>query len=83
MNGINLEHPPLDRLAAFGLGKLTDAEFAQIEAHIACCVACCERLRHLPTDKLVQLVRGAEDRSLTEESLSALSDETSAPRAIP
>jgi serine/threonine protein kinase/WD40 repeat protein len=83
VNGVKVEHPPLDRLAAFGLGKLRDADFAVIEAHIACCVACCERLRELPTDKLVQLVRGAEDRSVTEEALSALRDETSAPRPIP
>jgi hypothetical protein len=58
VNGTKLEHPSVDLLAAYGLGKLKDAEFAEIEAHIAGCAACCERLRELPGDKIVQLVRG-------------------------
>ncbi|HEY7157135.1 MAG TPA: serine/threonine-protein kinase [Gemmataceae bacterium] len=83
MNGIEQEHPTEDRLSAFGLGKLKDEELAAIEAHVACCDSCCERLRNLPTDKLVQLVRGAEDRSLAEGALSPTRDKVSVPRGIP
>ncbi len=83
MNGAKLEHPRLDRLAAFGLGKLCDTDFAEIEAHLACCVACCERLRDLPNDKLLRLVQSAEATSFTDRVPSALGDETSAPGSIP
>ncbi len=35
-----MAHPPAEKLNAFGLGRLDDAESAEIEAHLATCVAC-------------------------------------------
>jgi urea transport system substrate-binding protein len=37
-------HPPVDRLSDFALGRLSDADSAWIEAHLADCPDCCTRL---------------------------------------
>src|SRR5262249_15366520 len=57
MNAVQLEHPSAEQLTAFGLGKLGPDEQAAVESHVAQCDTCCERLRSLPGDGLVALVR--------------------------
>jgi uncharacterized protein (TIGR03067 family) len=57
MGAIVVEHPPLERLAAFRVGGLGPDEQTEVEGHVAGCDSCCERLRSLPDDALVSLLR--------------------------
>lgn len=50
MSGGALTHPSLEQLAAFGAGRLGDAESAAVEQHLAVCEPCCHRMKVLPTD---------------------------------
>jgi putative intracellular protease/amidase/predicted Ser/Thr protein kinase len=52
-------HPTPDRLAAFGLGKLSHAELAEIEEHVSNCETCCERLGRATADGFADLARAA------------------------
>ncbi len=54
-------HPGPDQLAAFRLGKLSDADFAAFEEHVAGCDDCCRQLKNLPDDSFVCLVRQSTD----------------------
>jgi predicted Ser/Thr protein kinase len=50
-------HPTADELAAFLHGRLTPAEVAALEPHVAECAACCRVLRGLPDDGVVAALR--------------------------
>lgn len=54
---MNATHPTPEQLAAFRLGKLSDAELDEIEQHVAECDSCCGILRDVPDDSFVSLVR--------------------------
>jgi anti-sigma factor RsiW len=45
-----LNHPGDATLRALSLGQLTEAELAQVSAHLADCPACCRRIDQLATD---------------------------------
>src|SRR4051794_14738862 len=55
------QHPGADQLAAFRLGKLGDDALAALEEHVAGCDDCCLRLKNLPDDSFVSLVRQSTD----------------------
>jgi uncharacterized protein (TIGR03067 family) len=61
-----LEHPPLERLAAFRVGNLSPEESTAIEEHVAACDACCASLKSLPDDSLIFLLRRSLDTTETE-----------------
>jgi WD40 repeat protein/tRNA A-37 threonylcarbamoyl transferase component Bud32 len=46
-------HPDSEQLRRFGSGELSGAEAGAVEAHVAACAECCQRLRELPVDPLV------------------------------
>jgi Tfp pilus assembly protein PilF len=50
-------HPALERLCAFGHGRLAADDMAAIEAHVADCEACCQQLEDLDDDGLIVLVQ--------------------------
>src|SRR5262249_22618300 len=52
-----LDHPKMDRLSAFVLGKLESAEAEAIESHLAGCKPCCETLNQIQDDTFVELLR--------------------------
>jgi serine/threonine protein kinase len=53
-------HPSPEQLSAFALGHLTPAELDALEPHVAECAACCQILRELPNDPLIQLLRSCD-----------------------
>src|SRR6516225_7950218 len=63
MNDATLAHPQIDQLIAFGLGKVSPTESAEIERHVAECDACCQKLRTIPGDSLLALVRSADTKT--------------------
>src|SRR5262245_59130038 len=65
---MTLTHPSQEQLAAFRLGKLSDAELDDIERHVAECDSCCGSLRNVPDDSFVSLVRQANDATLAQDS---------------
>jgi Tol biopolymer transport system component len=52
-------HPDPDRLTAFSLGRLDDADSAQVERHLAGCGACRDLAAAAGDDSLVSLLRSA------------------------
>src|SRR5262245_28174666 len=57
MNVAPVPHPRPEELAAFALGQLPPAAREQIETHIARCEACCQALRRVPDDSLLDRLR--------------------------
>ncbi len=56
-------HPPADRLRAFALGQVDEAELSALSAHLAGCPACCALLDGLAApDTLVARLRDAAAR---------------------
>src|SRR5438132_6810168 len=56
-------HPSIERLSAFDSGQLHDAEWEEIERHVAQCATCCEELEALPEDKFAALLRASAGKS--------------------
>src|SRR5947208_147151 len=65
-------HPNVERLKAYGLGRLDPESASQIEQHVATCPTCCDSLVTVPDDKLVSLLRSAVS-SPTERNADASS----------
>jgi WD40 repeat protein len=63
MSGPAADHPPPERLPAFGLGLLSAEESAVIERHVAECDACCRSLLTVADDALVARLRQASSTS--------------------
>ncbi len=59
------QHPTQEKLAAFSLGKLEADESSRIEAHVAACDTCCERLSEVGHDTIVELARAAAKKHST------------------
>ena len=51
------EHPQAERLAAFGLGQLSETESVEMEQHLAECEACMRAVAEVPPDGIVVLLR--------------------------
>jgi len=60
------KHPDADRLRAFGLGRLGGQQSQAIERHIEHCEQCCEVLRNIADDSLVETLRDAERAAAAE-----------------
>jgi formylglycine-generating enzyme required for sulfatase activity len=59
-----LNHPSDEALSAMSLGRLAEAELAQVSAHLTDCPACCRRIDQLATDDrlLACVQKGAASR---------------------
>ena len=57
------KHPTTDELRALSLGRLTEAEFARVSAHLGDCAECCRRIdQTAATDPLLaRLQQGAAE----------------------
>jgi serine/threonine protein kinase len=64
-------HPTLEKLISFDRGQLAGEDLARIEAHVAGCAACCERLANLPENTLGQFLRQV-GRDSTDNSTEKL-----------
>jgi WD40 repeat protein/serine/threonine protein kinase len=53
------QHIPAERLAAFVAGRLSESGRAEVQAHLADCVACCAAADALPDDGLAAELRHA------------------------
>jgi WD40 repeat protein len=58
MRETSVYHPSPERLSAFGLGQLSEAESAEVEAHIEGCAACRAAVASVTPDTLVGLLHG-------------------------
>src|SRR2546423_1848384 len=54
MKQVQSPHPRVEQLAAFCQGRLSPAEQARVEGHIAQCDTCCQALKAVPDDTLVE-----------------------------
>jgi serine/threonine protein kinase len=61
-------HPSLERLSAFDSGRLRDAEWDEIERHVAHCATCCSELEALPEDNFAALLRASAGKSTAPPS---------------
>lgn len=55
------QHPLPQELTAFSQGRLSDAQMAAVETHVAGCDQCCEFLSQTPDDQLADLARAAHE----------------------
>src|ERR1700740_203755 len=53
MKEVSLDHPSVEQLAAFGLGRLNELESATIEEHLSGCDTCCQVVDDVAPDSLV------------------------------
>src|SRR5437016_9511089 len=61
-------HPSLAQLTAFDSGQLEEAEWDDIERHVAQCASCCEEIEALPEDKFSALLRASASKSTVPPS---------------
>lgn len=78
-----MQHPDLDKLTAFGLGLLSEADSAEIERHLSECAACCEKLEYLPADSLVDLLQASEADTPSDLSASVHTVDSGSPASAP
>jgi serine/threonine protein kinase/putative intracellular protease/amidase len=62
-----LDHPTTAALLAYGQGRLSAAEMADIESHLGNCSSCCEVLASAPDDTLVVRAREAATNGFRAE----------------
>ncbi len=74
MNNRELAHPNRSQLEWFVHGKLEDEERERIEQHVAECDSCCEILRSVPHEPLVERMRCTD--TSTGETMSASMPDT-------
>jgi UDP-N-acetyl-D-glucosamine dehydrogenase len=56
MEPTDLWHPTWQELCAFDKGLLSGSRWQQVADHVAACNDCCQRLEHVPSDKLEALL---------------------------
>src|SRR5262249_50052180 len=56
-------HPNREQLAAYGLGKLDDAETAVVAEHLETCEACLKTVENTPSDTFVHALQAARPAS--------------------
>jgi serine/threonine protein kinase len=62
------DHPQPDELQAFLDGRLNGSLQERIEQHVEVCTECCERLRSIPADSLIDRLRAHETLTLVSDS---------------
>jgi uncharacterized protein (TIGR03067 family) len=75
MNEGKPAHPSLNQLVAFGQGRLSEAELADLSDHLSACAECLEKVEASGDDTLISLLRSAS----TEHDQDATPD----PREVP
>jgi serine/threonine protein kinase/biotin carboxyl carrier protein len=73
------DHPNPARLAAFGHGTLDHDELAEVESHLAVCESCRQVLSTLPNDKIVGLLRSAQNQLDLAASLRSAAESRATP----
>jgi serine/threonine protein kinase len=63
-----IDHPHPDELRAFLEGRLSGAVQERVERHIEVCSDCCDQLRLIPEDSLVNRLRAHETIAMVSES---------------
>jgi hypothetical protein len=63
-------HPDPERLAAFGLGHLDEAEALALESHLSACPECSAALERLAADSFVARLRGAATEATHADSIA-------------
>lgn len=76
-------HPSRDQLVAFGLGKLDPASQDEIERHVAKCDACCQALRTVPDDTLLNRIKGDETCAFSPGTIAGTHSARSEPDLPP
>jgi serine/threonine protein kinase len=77
------EHPDGEQLRAFGLGRLGDQQAMAIERHIEHCDQCCEVLRGIEDDSLVETLRDANRAAVAETIVLPEDHAPQPPIAVP
>lgn len=72
MNDAKATHPSAEQLVAYGQGRLSPLEQAGIERHIAECERCCQALRSVPNDTLLEQLRSPHTPSESRRPSPAL-----------
>jgi|GEM_PF-6478256 len=70
MNDVNLAHPGLERLTAYGQGRLGEAELVELSAHLGGCAECREKVEASGDDTLIALLRAADTEHDPDEKKS-------------
>jgi uncharacterized protein (TIGR03067 family) len=70
MNDVKLAHPSLDRLTAFGQGRLGEAELVELSSHLGGCAECREKVEASGADTLIALLRAADTEHDPDEKKS-------------
>jgi serine/threonine protein kinase/WD40 repeat protein/tetratricopeptide (TPR) repeat protein len=75
MNERTREHPTIDELAAFHLGRLDENACAAIEAHLVDCPHCCDRLGELgsPSDPFLARLQALPGRDAGRPAMAPFS----------
>jgi hypothetical protein len=60
MNAEPQTHPAAEQLAAYGLGKLSEADTAAVAGHLEACDACRRTVEGVPPDSFIGMVRSAK-----------------------
>lgn len=62
------DHPQPDELQAFLEGRLDGLLQIRVEQHVEVCTECCERLRSIPADSLIDRLRAHETLTMVSDS---------------
>jgi formylglycine-generating enzyme required for sulfatase activity/tetratricopeptide (TPR) repeat protein len=76
MPGLHTKHPDSEKLTAFGLGRLSEADSKDIEQHLADCADCRTTLDNMPGDSLVNLLQASASDTQAGVNLSSPSSDT-------
>jgi len=76
-----LNHPDDETLLALSLGQLTEAELADVSAHLGDCLVCCNRIDQLATDDCL-LARLQQDAASRKKELVTPAQRRLAVRAL-
>ena len=76
MPALQSDHPNLEKLTAFGLGRLSEADSSSIELHLSNCGECRAKLEDVPADSLVSLLQASASDTLDNLDLSGPSADT-------
>lgn len=72
----NTTHPSNEQLADFLAGKLGRVDQALVEAHVEDCAECCELLRSLPDETLLQRMRRDDTAFFPDDTQDGLASAT-------
>jgi len=81
MNNLKFAHPTRDRLMAFGQGRLSESELAELSAHLVECDKCRAKVEETADDTLISLLRAADTEQDGEKTMNPQEAVPSAPLA--